>query len=134
MDRTYNLRRAIFVKFFKWLYYPDTEPNKRIKPKVVENIAHLKRKEQSIYKPTDLWTQVLFLKYCPNKREIQKFKVAILAQKTKFHCTRGRHLLSRIRGTIAIDRTLQRLILLGDKRGGLDKIIVEVNKPFLTPK
>jgi integrase/recombinase XerD len=69
---TYNLRRAIFVKFFKWLYYPDIEPNKRIKPKVVENIVHLKRKEQSIYKPADLWTQeddLLFLKYCPNRRD-----------------------------------------------------------------
>jgi integrase len=69
---TYNLRRAIVVKFFKWLYYPDTEPNKRIKPKAVENIVHLKRKEQSIYKPSDLWTQeddLLFLKYCPNKRD-----------------------------------------------------------------
>jgi integrase len=69
---TYNLRRAIFVKFFKWLYYSDIQPNKRIKPKVVENIAHLKRKEQSIYKPADLWTQkddLLFLKYCPNKRD-----------------------------------------------------------------
>jgi integrase/recombinase XerD len=32
----------------------------------------LKRKEQSIYKPTDLWSQeddLLFLKYCPNKRD-----------------------------------------------------------------
>ena len=69
---TYNLRRAIFVKFFKWLYYPDVEPNKRIKPKVVENIIHLKRKEQSIYKPADLWIQeddLLFLKYCPSKRD-----------------------------------------------------------------
>lgn len=69
---TYNLRRAIIVKFFKWLCYPDTEPNKRIKPKVVENIVHLKRKEQSIYKPVDLWTQeddLLFLKYCPSKRD-----------------------------------------------------------------
>ena len=56
------------MKFFKWLYYPDVEPNKRIKPKVVENIIHLKRKEQSIYKPADLWIQeddLLFLKYCP---------------------------------------------------------------------
>ena len=69
---TYNLRRAILVKFFKWLCYPDTEPNRRIKPKVVENIVHLKRKEQSIYKPADLWTQeddLLFLKYCPSKRD-----------------------------------------------------------------
>jgi integrase/recombinase XerD len=38
---------------------------------VVENIAHLKRKEQSIYKSSDLWTQqdnLLFLKYCSSKR------------------------------------------------------------------
>ena len=38
----------------------------------MENIAQLKRKEKSIYKPSDLWTQqddLLFLKYCPTKRE-----------------------------------------------------------------
>jgi len=32
----------------------------------------LKRREQSVYKPTDLWTledDLLFLKYCPNKRD-----------------------------------------------------------------
>jgi integrase len=32
----------------------------------------LKRKEQSVYKPSDLWTQeddLLFLKYCPSKRD-----------------------------------------------------------------
>ena len=31
----------------------------------------LKRREQSIYKPTDLWTEeddILFLRYCPSKR------------------------------------------------------------------
>jgi len=68
---TYNLYRTLIVKFFKWLYYPDIEPSKRIKPPVVENIPQLKRKEKSIYKPTDLWTaedDLLFLKYCPSKR------------------------------------------------------------------
>jgi integrase/recombinase XerD len=38
----------------------------------VINIPSFKRKEQSIYKPTDLWTEqddALFLKYCPNKRD-----------------------------------------------------------------
>ena len=42
--------------------------NKRPKPSVIENIPQLKRKEKSIYKPTDLWTpedDSLFLKYCP---------------------------------------------------------------------
>jgi hypothetical protein len=40
------------------------------KQEVIENIPLLKRKEQSIYKPTDLWTvedDLLFLKYFPNK-------------------------------------------------------------------
>jgi integrase/recombinase XerD len=69
---TYNLFRGYLLRFFKWLYHPDIEPAKRSKPSVVENIAQLKRKEKSIYKPSDLWTQqddLLFLKYCPGKRE-----------------------------------------------------------------
>jgi hypothetical protein len=69
---TYNLHRIHLRRFFKWLYSPDLEPDKRPKPSVVENIPKLKRKETSIYKPTDLWTQqddLLFLKYCPTKRE-----------------------------------------------------------------
>ncbi len=59
------------VRFFKWLYSPDIEPDKRAKPAVVENISQLKRKEKSIYKPSDLWTNeedLLFLRYCPSKR------------------------------------------------------------------
>jgi integrase/recombinase XerD len=69
---TYNLYRIHLLRFFKWLYYPDIEPSKRPKPAVIENIAELKRKEKSIYKPSDLWTQqddLLFLRYCPTKRE-----------------------------------------------------------------
>jgi integrase len=68
---TYNLYRVHLIRFFKWLYSPDVEPDKRPKPSVVENIPQLKRKEKSIYKPTDLWTSeddLLFLKYCPSKR------------------------------------------------------------------
>jgi integrase/recombinase XerD len=69
---TYNQYTVLLIKFFKWLYYPDIEPHKRIKPQVVENIFQLRRKEQSIYKPTDLWTReddLLFLRYCPSKRD-----------------------------------------------------------------
>jgi len=61
----------LLFRFFKWLYYPDLEQKKRLKPEVIQNILQLKRKEQSIYKPTDLWTagdDLLFLKYCPSKR------------------------------------------------------------------
>jgi integrase/recombinase XerD len=60
------------LRFFKWLYYPDIAPDRRSKPHVIENIPRLRRKETSIYKPSDLWTQqddLLFLKYCPTKRE-----------------------------------------------------------------
>jgi hypothetical protein len=46
---TYNIFRTHIIRFFKWLYNPDTEPSKRPKPPIVENIAHLKRKEKSIY-------------------------------------------------------------------------------------
>ncbi len=69
---TYNTYRIHLVRFFKWLYNPDIEPEKRPKPEVAQNIPRLKRKEKSIYKPTDLWTpedNSLFLKYCPNPRD-----------------------------------------------------------------
>jgi integrase len=69
---TYNLYGLHLMRFFKWLYYPDIAPEKRSKPSVVDNIPRLRRKETSIYKPSDLWTQqddLLFLKYCPSKRE-----------------------------------------------------------------
>jgi hypothetical protein len=54
---TYNIRRVHFLRFFKWLYHPNLEPGKRPTPKIMENISQFKRKEQSIYKPTDLWTE-----------------------------------------------------------------------------
>jgi len=69
---TYNTYRIQTMRFFKWLYFPDIEPDKRLKPPVIENIPKLKRKEKSIYKPTDLWSaqdDSLFLKYCPNPRD-----------------------------------------------------------------
>jgi hypothetical protein len=57
---TYNVYLVIIIRFFKWLYYPDATPKERTKPSVVEKIPSLKRKEQSIYKPSDLWTQEKF--------------------------------------------------------------------------
>jgi integrase len=69
---TYNIYRVLFIRFFKWFYYPTIEQKKRPKPSVIENIPLLKRREQSIYKPSDLWTledDLLFLKYCPSARE-----------------------------------------------------------------
>jgi integrase len=69
---SYNVERILIMRFFKWLYYPHLEQKKRLKPNVIENIPLLRRKEQSIYKPSDLWTledDLLFLKYCPSLRE-----------------------------------------------------------------
>jgi hypothetical protein len=63
---TYYLYRLHLLRFFKALYYPDIEQDKRPRPHVLENIPELKRKEKSIYKPTDFWTagdDLLFLKY-----------------------------------------------------------------------
>ena len=69
---TYNIFRIHLMRFFKWLYSPDIEPSKRSKPTILENIPKLRRKETSIYKPSDLWTHqddLLFLEYCPSKRD-----------------------------------------------------------------
>ena len=69
---TYNIYRMHLMRFFKWLYSPHIEPDKRSKPTVIDNIPRLRRKETSIYKPSDLWTSnddLLFLKYCPSKRD-----------------------------------------------------------------
>lgn len=68
---TYNLRRRIFLKFFKWLYHPTKDATKRPIPGVIRGISSIRRKEQSIYKPDDLWTlddDHLFLGYCSDKR------------------------------------------------------------------
>jgi integrase/recombinase XerD len=68
---TYNFRRQIFLKFFKWLYNPIKEAKKRKIPEVMQDIPMLKRREHSIYKPDDLWTaedDQIFLKYCHDKR------------------------------------------------------------------
>src|SRR5947209_4467817 len=42
---TYNIFRMHILKFFKWLYHPNLDPKKRPKPKIVEGIPKLKRKE-----------------------------------------------------------------------------------------
>lgn len=69
---TYNLYLITISTFFKWFYNPKTEPKQRPKPDVIQNLKQLKRKEKSVYKPTDMWTQnddLLFLRYCPSKRD-----------------------------------------------------------------
>lgn len=58
---TYNLYVFKLKRFFNWFGTPQ----------VMDGVRQFKRKEKSIYKPSDLWTQeddLLFLKYCPNAR------------------------------------------------------------------
>jgi integrase/recombinase XerD len=69
---TYNIYRIHLLRFFKWFYSPNAEPTKRTKPSIIDNIPKLRRKEISIYKPSDMWTaqdDLLFFKYCPSKRD-----------------------------------------------------------------
>jgi hypothetical protein len=69
---TYNLHIGNLIRFFKWLYNPTKDIANRPKPEVINNIPKLRMKEQSIYKPSDLWTvedDLVFLKWCPNKRD-----------------------------------------------------------------
>ena len=70
---SYELSRVVLLRFFRWLYFPDISPSKkRPIPPVMENIPQIRRKETSIYKPTELWTEeddVLFYKYCPSVRD-----------------------------------------------------------------
>jgi integrase len=77
---SYNTKRIIIIRFFKWLYYQGIDSPKRRnelsrierKPECIMDIPQLKRKEKSCYKPTDLWTQeddILFLKWVTNKRD-----------------------------------------------------------------
>jgi len=77
---SYNTKLVILSRFFKWLYYPAIDdPKKRSdlsvlerKPNCIMGIRHLKRKEISCYKPSDLWSQeddFLFLKWVTNKRD-----------------------------------------------------------------
>ena len=77
---TYNSRRIVLFRFFKWLYYPtvgnsakrnELSSSER-KPECILDIRQLKRKEISCYKPSDLWSQaddLLFLKWVTNKRD-----------------------------------------------------------------
>ncbi|MGH9976225.1 MAG: hypothetical protein ACRD8Z_10385, partial [Nitrososphaeraceae archaeon] len=61
----------IFCASLNGFIIPMLNQQKRPKPSVVENIPQLKRNEQSVYKPTDLWTKdddLVFLRYCPSKR------------------------------------------------------------------
>jgi hypothetical protein len=53
---SYNGRQAVFLKFFKWLYYrEESDFRKRDIPECVQGIKKLNRKEKTPYKSSDIW-------------------------------------------------------------------------------
>ena len=78
---SYNIKREIVLRLFKWLAFPEVgDPKKRDdlyaasnkEPKCIQDIPLLRRKEVSCYKPSDMWIpedDLLFLKYVSNKRD-----------------------------------------------------------------
>jgi integrase len=68
---TYNLSVIKIISFFRWLYQPEIHSNERRTPEFLKNVRSIKRKEKTTYSANDLWTyeeDLLFLKYCPDKR------------------------------------------------------------------
>jgi hypothetical protein len=70
---SYNGRQMILNKFFRWLCNPD-QPNhkERDTPVCIQGIKKLSRKNNTSYKPDDIWESrdhAIFLKYCPLKRD-----------------------------------------------------------------
>ena len=54
---SYNARQIIFNKFFRWLYNPqESDHRARETPMVMKGIKQLSRKEKTLYKNSDLWT------------------------------------------------------------------------------
>ena len=70
---TYNQNLVHLNRFFKWLHYPLIEPKQRPKAEQMQNIAKLRRKEESHYEDHELWLDTdchrIFLKYCPVVRD-----------------------------------------------------------------
>jgi integrase len=70
---SYNGRQMILNKFFKWLYNSYQSNHKeRETPECMQGIKKLSRKNNTSYKPDDIWEardHAIFLKYCPLKRD-----------------------------------------------------------------
>lgn len=68
---SHNVRGSMFMKFFKWLYYPDLPAESRPKPDVIKNITIMPKPELTNVEAKDLWTAEedrIFLKYCLDPR------------------------------------------------------------------
>jgi len=70
---SYNGRQMILNKFFRWLYNPyQSDHKERETPECMQGIKKLSRKNNTSYKPDDIWESrdnAIFLKYCPLTRD-----------------------------------------------------------------
>jgi hypothetical protein len=48
---TYNLRRILLLRFFKWLYYPEEEPKRRTIPAVMVTVSTLVQVSLDLTRP-----------------------------------------------------------------------------------
>jgi integrase len=96
---THENYRVALLRFFRWLYYPEVPDGQRPKPAVMDNIPKIKRKEESIYKPNDMWTEeddFIFYRYCPSARDRCFHAVA-----RDTGCRRGEILNMKIKDIVA---------------------------------
>jgi hypothetical protein len=69
---TYNLYRILLIRFLDGYIIQILNKRNAQNQALLKIFSPLKRKEQSIYKPTDLWNKkddIIFLKYCPSSRD-----------------------------------------------------------------
>jgi len=84
---THNNRLVIYLKFFKWLYFPELSAKERKMPEVVRDLPLLKKKEKTHVQAKDLWTNQddeVFLKYCSDPR-ISLFHILSLDTSARPH-------------------------------------------------
>lgn len=68
---THNMRAVTFIKFFRWLYFPDLPAKNRPKPDVIKNVVAYQKPEATNIEAKDLWMAEedrIFLKYCLDPR------------------------------------------------------------------
>jgi hypothetical protein len=106
---TYNIRKQQLLKFFKWLYYSNERQENRKIPDPMQDIPTLRRREQSVYKPIDLWTtedDLLFVRYCANKGTdaIMLYQGISAADHMRYLNSELRILYSKLLGTLYMQR------------------------------
>jgi len=65
---TYNVAQTHITKFIKFVFFLNISYKKRPVPDILRNFVQLRRQEEFVYEPKDVWTDedhATFSKYCP---------------------------------------------------------------------